>query len=545
MNFFGRFNDIQDGCRANDHVQNISGVYSTSGIGLLLMINNKIFRDFEYYAAVVNYPDNREVLRKHNAAIYIQTFLESHSFVLRAKAMHILAYIVTEEENENLNTSPKNAEFMVDVLQRTLADDSEKSDHYSPNYDQFAVEAVEAIQHLASHDGNKRKLVQAGIFPHLGSMMDGWDDERKEALKTLWILSFNQDNKDDIQKEKRCMEAVRRLDGLVQDEENSRQCQAILWNVGALTPDQLAKQGATNDKGGKPGKGSTSSSGGTKALTNYVILSYQWDVQKEILAVNELLKANGFEVWIDVEQMGGSTLEAMARAVENAAVVVLCFSEKYKDSPACRTEAEYTYKLRKPVVPLKMQNGYDPNGWLGAMLGTKFYIEMYALGLVEKNGHLLIRELANRGCKSSGIGGASKGVVDKSPSDEERSGDTDESNVLSTGTTGSGGKSSEALQQRTNGGFMGVPFSSWKGLAPVCSSNVIKWTNQQALYWIEENGFPRLTPWFKGWDGEDLLGLKEMAISAPLVFYKKMESEFGLKKTLELVRFKRLLDKII
>ena len=53
INFCGRFNDIQDGCRASDHVQNISGVYSTSGIGLLLMINNKIFRDFEYYAAVV------------------------------------------------------------------------------------------------------------------------------------------------------------------------------------------------------------------------------------------------------------------------------------------------------------------------------------------------------------------------------------------------------------------------------------------------------------------------------------------------------------
>ena len=34
---------------------------------------------------------------------------------------------------------------------------------------------------------------------------------------------------------------------------------------------------------------------------------------------------------------GGSTLEAMADAVENAAVVILCFSEKYKESPACRT----------------------------------------------------------------------------------------------------------------------------------------------------------------------------------------------------------------
>ncbi|XP_041471482.1 uncharacterized protein LOC121420981 [Lytechinus variegatus] len=488
-----------------------------------------------------NYPDNREVLRMHNAASYIQTFLESNSYVLRAKALNILAYIVTEDENDKLNTSPKNAEFMVNVLQSTLADDKEKSDHYSPNTDHFAIEVVEAIQHLAANDGNKRKFVQAGILPHLGSLIDGWDDERKEALQTLWILSFNQDNKEDIKKEKKCMEAVQRL---AQNEASSRQCQSILWNVGALTSDQLAKQGAINGKGQTAGKGSTSSNGGKQSLTNYVMLSYQWDVQREILAVNELLKANGFEVWIDVEQMGGSTLEAMAHAVENAAVVVLCFSEKYKDSPACRTEAEYTYKLRKPVVPLKMQNGYDPNGWLGAMLGTKFYIEMYKLDLVDKNGHLLIRELANRGCKSSGDGGGSKAVAGKTSSDEDKSGETDESNGLPAGVVPVE-KSPEAAHHRANGGFAGVPTTSWKGLAPVCSSNVIKWTNQQALYWIEENGFPRLTPWFKGWDGEDLLGLKEMSISAPLVFYRKMESEFGLKKTLELVRFKRLLDKII
>lgn len=41
-------------------------------------------------------------------------------------------------------------------------------------------------------------------------------------------------------------------------------------------------------------------------------------------------------MWIDVERMGGSTLSAMAEAVENAAVVLICMSEKYKESPNCR-----------------------------------------------------------------------------------------------------------------------------------------------------------------------------------------------------------------
>ena len=35
--------------------------------------------------------------------------------------------------------------------------------------------------------------------------------------------------------------------------------------------------------------------------------------------------------------LAGSTLEAMALAVEKAAVVLVCMSQKYKDSPNCRT----------------------------------------------------------------------------------------------------------------------------------------------------------------------------------------------------------------
>jgi len=35
---------------------------------------------------------------------------------------------------------------------------------------------------------------------------------------------------------------------------------------------------------------------------------------------------------------GGSLLNSIACAVQEAAVVLVCFSEKYKDSPFCRTD---------------------------------------------------------------------------------------------------------------------------------------------------------------------------------------------------------------
>ena len=39
---------------------------------------------------------------------------------------------------------------------------------------------------------------------------------------------------------------------------------------------------------------------------------------------------------MDVDNMQGSTLQGMAEAVEDADIVLVCFSQKYKNSPNCR-----------------------------------------------------------------------------------------------------------------------------------------------------------------------------------------------------------------
>ena len=87
-----------------------------------------------------------------------------------------------------------------------------------------------------------------------------------------------------------------------------------------------------------------------------------------MLKVRDRLKTAGYSVWMDVDNMStsrqcakvqhkqvsfclfqcdfanlhksisaGSTLEAMAHAIEKASLVVICMSQKYKESPSCRT----------------------------------------------------------------------------------------------------------------------------------------------------------------------------------------------------------------
>ena len=49
-----------------------------------------------------------------------------------------------------------------------------------------------------------------------------------------------------------------------------------------------------------------------------------------MLRVAKSMRERGFRVWMDTEMMSGSTLDAMAAAVEGAHCVLICITERYK-----------------------------------------------------------------------------------------------------------------------------------------------------------------------------------------------------------------------
>lgn len=68
----------------------------------------------------------------------------------------------------------------------------------------------------------------------------------------------------------------------------------------------------------------------------HVMISYQWKNQKLIQKIRDRLQENGVKCWMDIDDMQGSTLYAMAKAVEDADIVLICYSKKYHESPNCR-----------------------------------------------------------------------------------------------------------------------------------------------------------------------------------------------------------------
>ena len=59
------------------------------------------------------------------------------------------------------------------------------------------------------------------------------------------------------------------------------------------------------------------------------------------LRAARVAQVDGYKTWYDEDDMEGNLLTAMSGAVEGADAVVVALSKGYKESQACRTEAEY------------------------------------------------------------------------------------------------------------------------------------------------------------------------------------------------------------
>lgn len=66
-------------------------------------------------------------------------------------------------------------------------------------------------------------------------------------------------------------------------------------------------------------------SGGEKR--QWLMVSYAWAQQETVLRIRTALGQLGHHVWIDVEQMSGSTVDSMAAAIDSAQAVIYCISE--------------------------------------------------------------------------------------------------------------------------------------------------------------------------------------------------------------------------
>ena len=107
-------------------------------------------------------------------------------------------------------------------------------------------------------------------------------------------------------------------------------------------------------------------------MMSHIMISYNqvssFDLARQI---NDELKKQNYSTWTDYEKMGGYVDEAMAKAVEDASVVLVLVTNEYCQSENCKKECGYASSLRKRIIPIRVNENCDPceiNGRVGIIV---------------------------------------------------------------------------------------------------------------------------------------------------------------------------------
>jgi hypothetical protein len=145
-------------------------------------------------------------------------------------------------------------------------------------------------------------------------------------------------------------------------------CKQIKWNIETNTGKPI-KQNDDSEKEEKAREEDVDSE------SKHVMISYNTASRDLCIKIKDKLESFGIKVWMDITDIHGSSLDSMAKAVEQSFCVLICITEKYRQSINCQSEAQYAFKLNKPIIPCIMQAGYENvTGWLGIIMGDKIFI---------------------------------------------------------------------------------------------------------------------------------------------------------------------------
>ncbi|XP_060569404.1 uncharacterized protein LOC132727835, partial [Ruditapes philippinarum] len=332
---------------------------------------------------------NMSSLRAADMISCMIPYLKSPNKQYALTALASLAAIIKEEECDIIKSNKEIVMHLLDCIRKGMKDKMRICEGWS------CQECVFIVKLLARNDTNIKTLVELGALELLVEMARiGDEDEQYESVSALWALCFDEDNQSLITGKPE-LEVVDLLVDLKSSKNKKIKnvCNGALWTLRDVLKKTVVEKykkiaylavEALNlfpfsfinmtcweqlDNKDKTDRLEKTLSRG------HVMISYQWADQKILRIVRDKIKARGYKVWMDIDEMGGSTLQAISKGVENAAVFLMCMSDKYKHSLFCRSEAEYAFKLGKTVIPLKMERGYDPDGWLGLIAGAKLYFE--------------------------------------------------------------------------------------------------------------------------------------------------------------------------
>ncbi|CAF1441837.1 unnamed protein product, partial [Rotaria sordida] len=277
-------------------------------------------------------------------------------------AYRILASIMTEQDIKMLANPSKIANvfitFLIDVIDNTRKIRRLRN-------------LLHCLKSLVQHDQIKEELTKQGILPYLlqCATETKFDPikEQQPTLEILLALTFHDQAAILLKKNSQFISHLHTLINSSSEQGLRRAAEGLIW--------KLEKEETATDK--------LVTMSMTKDVRNYkydIMLSYSHRDRDLCHRICDRLVKDNFRVWLDRDQMHGSTMVAMADAIENAEFVFVCMSDAYKQSAYCQSEAQYAYERQCYLIPIVMKQNYRPDGWLGILVSGKVYVDFPKLG---------------------------------------------------------------------------------------------------------------------------------------------------------------------
>ena len=88
----------------------------------------------------------------------------------------------------------------------------------------------------------------------------------------------------------------------------------------------------------------------------HAFLSYQWDVQGQVIHIKELLNQRNVKCWMDIDGgMKSDIYDSMAEGVQGAACIICFMTQAYQDSANCKLELKFAQQSGVPIIPVMIQ----------------------------------------------------------------------------------------------------------------------------------------------------------------------------------------------
>ncbi|XP_028392697.1 uncharacterized protein LOC114517237 [Dendronephthya gigantea] len=129
-----------------------------------------------------------------------------------------------------------------------------------------------------------------------------------------------------------------------------------------------------------------------------VFISYQWNIQDEILKLKKKLESKNITCWMDTDtMMGGDDLKKeIDRGIRGCKIVVSCVTEAYSKSDACQQEVALAGVLKKPILPVLFESvSWPPEGPMAMPFAPLIYIDCVK-GLTSENLDRIIKTIKSK-----------------------------------------------------------------------------------------------------------------------------------------------------